>query len=155
MNMIEQQDEILAHVKTLIPDTPVYEDMVPDDESLPMDEEQNLIPYVVVRFGPLRPSYTGKSFGGPGMDEYWASTDIVAIAPTGRTARVLNYALVAQLIGWCPDGISPLTQRTDAGDPAQFVVSSNESRPTQYVASTRLRYTVNASGVSESLPLPA
>jgi hypothetical protein len=48
------------------------------------------------------------------------------------------------MIGFKPDGVSPMQMRTDAGDPAQFVVSSNESRPTQYICSTRLRYTVNA-----------
>lgn len=145
-DLVSLQDTITAYVRTQTSAT-VFEDSIPDDESLPMDNNHKLLPYVVLRYGPLRPSYTGKSFGGPRLDEYWASCDVVAISGNGRVSRQLNNGLVDALIGFKPDGVSPMHQRTDAGDPAQFVVSSNESRPTQYVSTTRLRYTVNSTSV--------
>lgn len=150
LSVIELQDNILDEVKRVFPNHQVFEDSIPDDEDLNIDPVTRKIePYIVLRFGPLRPSYTGKSMRGPRMDEYWASCDLVAIASNGRVARVLNDALVFNMIGFKPDGVSPMQMRTDAGDPAQFVVSSNESRPTQYVSSTRLRYTVNGVSVGE------
>jgi hypothetical protein len=142
-DIVALQDNIVAYVESLIPDTVLFEDSIPDDASIPI-QDNKIQPYVVLRFGPLRPSYTGKSMRGPRYDEYWASCDVVAIAGKGRTARQLNAGLVDAMIGFKPDGVSPMQMRTDAGDPAQFVVSSNESRPTQYICSTRLRYTVNA-----------
>lgn len=150
-DIVSLQDAITTQVKSLVPDTLVLEDSIPDDFQLPM-EGTKIKPYVVLRFGPLRPSYTGKSLRGPRHDEYWASCDIVAIAGNGRTARLLNAGLVDAMIGFKPDGVSPMQMRTDAGDPAQFVVSSNESRPTQFIASTRLRYTVNSTDVGAPVP---
>lgn len=152
-DIVELQDNIVEFVKSQVPNTVVLEDSIPDDFSLPINPTTGeMMPYVVLRFGPLRPSYTGKSMRGPRHDEYWASCDIVAIAPRGRQARQLNAGLVDACIGFKPDGVSPMQMRTDAGDPAQFVVSSNESRPTQYVSSTRLRYTVNGVGVGQHTP---
>ena len=153
-DIVSLQDAITAEVEAFIPLVTVFEDTIPDDEALPFDENGNLQPYIVLRYGPIRPSYTGGSLMGPRYDEYWASCDIVAIAPRGRIARQLNAAVVDHLIGFKPDGVSPMSQRTDAGDPAQFVVSSNESRPTQFIASTRLRYTVNGTNIGASIPTP-
>lgn len=150
-DIVSLQDAITAYVRSQTAAT-VYEDSIPDDEPLPMDANGKLLPYVVLRYGPIRPSYTGGSFAGPRHDEYWASCDVLAVSGNGRVSRVLNNGLVDALIGFKPDGVSPMHQRTDAGDPAQFVVSSNESRPTQYISSTRLRYTVNAVNVGEPLP---
>jgi len=88
---------------------------------------------------------------GPRHDEYWASFDVMAISGNGRVSRLLNAGLVDMLIGFKPDGVSPIQMRTDAGEPAQFVVAHNESRPTQMVSSTRLRYNVNNVNVGESI----
>jgi hypothetical protein len=153
-DIVTLQDAIVDKVKSLIPNTTVFEDSIPDDEALPMDSAGQLIPYVVLRFGPIRPSYTGKSIRGPRLDEYWASCDVVAISGVGRVSRMLNSGLVGELIGFKPDGIAPMQMRTDSGDPAQFVVSSNESRPTQFIASTRLRYTVNGANPGAYHPTP-
>lgn len=144
-DIVSLQDAIVAKVKSLTA-AQVYQDMVPDDHGIEVRDGQ-IVPYVVLRFGPMRPGYTGKSMAGPRHDEYWASVDIVAISSNGRVSRVLLNGLVDELIGFKPDGVAPLQMRTDAGDPAQFVVASNESQPTQHVAATRLRYTVNSTAV--------
>jgi hypothetical protein len=153
-NIVELQDAITAQVKALFPNTEVFEDTIPDDANLPQDETGKLVPYIVLRYGPIRPSYTGHSFMGPRYDEYWASCDLIAISGNGRVSRKLNAALVGQMIGFKPDGTYPMQMRTDAGDPAQFVVSSNESRPTQYVSTTRLRFGVNAVDPGSAVTIP-
>ena len=153
-NIVDIQDVITAHVESIVPSTLVLEDSIPDDFSPPVDSNNKLVPYVVLRYGPIRPSYTGKSIMGTRYDEYWASVDVVAISANGRVSRKLNAGLVDGLLGFKPDGVSPMTMRTDAGDPAQFVVSSNESRPTQYICSTRLRYTVNGTNIAASVTVP-
>jgi hypothetical protein len=142
-DVVSLQDVITQRVRDAVPNTLVMEDTIPDDRDLPIVNGK-LAPYIVLRYGPIRPSYTGKSMGGARLDEYWASCDILAISANGRVSRLLNAGIVDTLLGFRPDGIAPMHMRTDAGDPAQFVVSSNESRPTQFVATTRLRYTVNA-----------
>jgi hypothetical protein len=153
-DIVDLQDAITAQVKALLPNTLVLEDTVPDDESLPVDANGKLVPYVVLRYGPIRPSYTGHSMMGPRYDEYWASCDLIAISNNGRVSRKLNAALVGSMIGFKPDGTYPMQMRTDAGDPAQFVVSSNENRPTQFVSTTRLRFAVNSvdPGAEPSVP---
>jgi len=153
-NIVDIQDAITAQVQFTVPNTLVLEDSIPDDFSPPVDSDNKLVPYVVIRYGPIRPSYTGKSLMGTRYDEYWASCDIVCISANGRVSRKLNAGLVDALLGFKPDGVSPMTMRTDAGDPAQFVVSSNESRPTQFICSTRLRYTVNGTNVAAHVTVP-
>lgn len=156
LDIVLLQDAITSEVKRFLgDDTLVLEDTIPDDFPMPRDPyTMKLRPYVVLRYGPLRPSYTGKGFGGPRHDEYYGTCDVMAIAPNGRSARLLGAILVDHLIGFRPDGVSPMGMRTDAGDPAQFVVSSNESRPTQMISSTRLRFTVNSRGIGERIPNP-
>lgn len=144
-NLFAMQEAIEAHIKTLTT-IPIEEDMWPDDKDIPMGTDGKIKPYIVLRFGPRRASYTGGSMRGPRMDEYWSSVDIVAIAGDGSKARKLCNGLVEELIGYRPDGIHPLSQRADSGDPAMFTVSSNETRPTQYVASTRLRFSLDGVG---------
>lgn len=153
-DIVQTQDAITAYVKSIVPNCEVYEDSPPDDADLPFDPNGKLRPYVVLRYGPIRPAYTGKNYGGPRLDEYWASCDVVTVAHTGRASRLLGSAIVGRLFGYKPDGIYPMQMRTDAGDPAQFVVSSNESRPTQYVWTTRLRFGVNTTDPGANVPIP-
>lgn len=153
-DIVQLQDAITARVREIAPNCEVYEDSPPDDVDLPYDKHGKLQPYIVMRYGPIRPAYTGKSFGGPRLDEYWASCDVVTVADNGRAARLLGSAVVGRLIGFKPDGLYPMQMRTDAGDPAQFVVSSNESRPTQFISTTRLRYGVNGASPGSVVPIP-
>lgn len=150
-NLYEMQDRISQHVKTLTA-WEVRDDMYPDGIPIPMGTDGKIKPYIVLRFGVRRASYTGGSMRGPRMDEYWSTVDVVAIADDGNKSRRLLNGLIEDLIGWKPDGVTPLSQRSDAGDPAMFTVSSNESRPTQYVSSTRLRFSLN--GVGNGYPTP-
>lgn len=150
-DIVAFQDAIVAKIKATLPNTTLYEDTIPDDENLERDENLKLKPYMYLRFGPIKASRNGKSFMGPRQDEYFGTADIVAVAPSGRIARMMNQAMVDALIGFRPDGINPMSLRSDEGDPSQFVVTSNEARPTQNIASTRMRFGVNTLDRGEPL----
>lgn len=152
LDLVSLQDAITAEVKRIAPNTQVEEDSIPDDEALPRDANGKVVPCIVLRYSPLGPGY-GKSFGGPRHDEYVASFDVMTIATSGRVSRILNAAIVSHLIGFKPDGVSPIHQRSDAGTPSQFTVSSNEIRPTLYVVSTRLRFAVNNTNIGAAVPI--
>lgn len=150
-DLVSMQDAITAYVKSLVPDTKVFEDTVPDDENLPRDVNQKTEPFLVLRYSPLGPGY-GRSIRGARHDEYLAFVDVMAVAPAGRIARQLNAAITSRLIGFKPDGIAPLHQNNSSGIPGQFTVSQNEVRPTLFVVSTRLRFAVNNSNIGAATP---
>lgn len=152
-NTKEQQDAIVARLKAFLPNTPMFEDTIDDDAALPRDLNNKLIPYQVVRFGPMKASRRDKSFMGPRFDGYFGTCDVMAIAPKGTIARDINQWQVDALLGFKPDGTNPMSLRSDEGDPSQFVVTSNEARPTQNVASTRMKFTINNKDVGAS-PTP-
>lgn len=152
-NTVEQQDAIVARLKEALPNTPVLQDTIEDDRVLMRDLNLKMVPYQVVRFGPMKASRRDKSFMGPRHDGYFGTVDVIAVAPNGRIARDINQWQIDALLGFRPDGTNPMSLRSDEGDPSQFVVASNEARPTQNVASTRMKFTINNKDVGAS-PTP-
>lgn len=148
-NITEQQEAIVAQLKAILPNTPMFEDTIEDDASIPRDENGKLISYQIVRFGPMKASRRDKSFRGPRHDGYFGTVDVIAVASKGGNARRINEVQVDALLGFRPDGTNPMSLRSDEGDPSQFVVTSNEARPTQNVASTRMKFTINNKDVGE------
>lgn len=152
-NIIEQQEAIVARLKAALPNTPLVEDTTEDDKVMQRDLNDKLVPYQVVRFGPMKASRRDKSFMGPRQDGYFGTVDVIAVAPLGKIARRINEWQVDALLGFKPDDTNPMSLRSDEGDPSQFVVTSNEARPTQNVASTRMKFTINNKDVGAS-PTP-
>jgi hypothetical protein len=151
-NTLLIQDNITAKLKATLPFHQVVEDGVVDDVNLIRDPtSQQVVPYIIVRFGPLRRKYLGNSMGGSRHDDYYSTTDIMTIAPRGRMARQAMMILTDALIGWKPDGTSEIVIE---GGSSEFVVMSNEARPTAFVSSIRMRFGVNQGGVSEYLTPP-
>jgi hypothetical protein len=145
-------DAILARVKATLPFTPIFEDTVPDEVSIPSDTNLEFKPYGILRFGPLRPSYGGGwAVAGPRHDDYNSTVDVMAVAPTGRMARQLHDVMMDCLIGFAPGGGGTITSE---GSGSNFVVSSNEVRPTQMVAMARLKFPVNGTSVGEAMAPP-
>ena len=153
-DLVPMQDAIVARVREIAPNTPVYEDTIPDDEALFRDGDTlKVTPSIILRFSPLFPGYE-RAMAGPRHDSYLAFVDILAVSANGRISRQLNAAITSRLIGFKPDGIAPLHQNNSSGVPGQFTVSQNEMRPTLSVVSTRLRWAVNNSNIGAEVPIP-
>jgi hypothetical protein len=150
-NTLAIQDAITARIETALPNHKVIEDGIVDDANLLRDENQQLVPYIIVRYGPLRRKYLGYAVAGSRHDDHYATTDIMCIAPKGRMAREGLMILTDALIGYKPDGTSEMTIE---GGTSEFVVMSNEARPTAFVSSIRFRFGVNQEGVGELLTPP-
>lgn len=148
------QDAITAEVERLLPNHDIYEDSVPEDVNLPRDASQKVKPFIVIRFAPMGPNAADRAMAGPRHDGYLSSFDLLSVSMNGPISRKLNSALVSQMIGFKPDGISPVFMRSDGGAPSQFTISQNEVRPTLYVVTTRLRFNVNNSNIGAPVPIP-
>jgi len=152
-DLVTTHDDITAYVKTVLPNTPVEEDTLPDEAVVPKDENLQMIPYVILRYGPMRrtPGRSG-SLGGPRHDDYYGTMDLMTCAPNGRMARRMFDILTDRLVGYEPAGSNgPITLE---GAASNFVVNANEVRPIQRVCMIRLRFPVNSSNVGEYIPAP-
>lgn len=152
-DIVGLQEKITAKVKETFPNTLVLEDTIEDDRSIPRDDFGKVIPYFILRYGPIKTKRREKSFMGPRADGYFGTVDVIAVASMGKIARRMNAAMVDRLIGFRPDGVNPMSLRGEEGDPSQFVVTSNEARPTQNVASTRMQFGVNTRNIGAPAPL--
>lgn len=152
-DIVGLQDIITAKVKDTFPNTLVLEDTIEDDRAIPRDDNGKVTPYFILRFGPIKAKRREKSFRGPRADGYFGTVDVIAIAPQGKISRRMNAAMVDRLIGFKPDGVNPMGLRGEEGDPSQFVVASNEARPTQNVCSTRMQFAVNTKNIGAPAPL--
>lgn len=152
LSLVPLHDAITAHVKATLPNTPVEEDTLPDDVTPQRDTNQQMIPYVILRYGPLRRSYgTGSAVAGVRHDDYFGTMDLMTVAPNGRMARRMFDILTDALIGFNPGGGGEIHLE---GSASNFVVSSNEARPTQMVCMVRLKFTVNGVNVGEPITAP-
>lgn len=153
VSLVPIHDDITAYVKSLLPNTHVEEDTLPDEMVVPRDEFGQMKPYVILRYGPLRrtPGKSG-SVGGPRHDDYYGTMDLMTCAPTGRMARQIFDILTDRLLGYVPEATAgPITLE---GAASNFVVNANEVRPIQKVCMVRLRFPANAKGVGEYIPGP-
>jgi len=151
-DLVSLQDNITAHVRALLPNTPVIEDSLPDDVQVPRDENQQMIPYIILRYSPLRMNAYGGGIAGVRHGDYYANVDVMTSAPVGRMARMLLDVVSDALIGFDP-GDGGETQLE--GGASQFVVSANEVRPTQFVCTVRMRFVVNGKNIAAPLvPTP-
>lgn len=147
LDLYSYQEAIIAEVERLYPDYDVIEDTLEDDRILTRDITGKMPAFIILRFGPLLPARRGKSFAGPTHDEYYATVDLMAVAAKGKIARRLSSAMVADMMGFKPDGTAPMSINDDGGMFAAFVVSSNEARPTRSIASSRMKFSVNTNNI--------
>lgn len=150
LDLYGYQEAITARVKELYPNFDVIEDTLEDDRALTRDFTGKMPAYIILRYGPMLPTRRGKSFAGARHDGYYATVDLMAIAAKGNIARRLGNALMTDMLGWKPDGVSEMKIQDDGGMFAAFVVSSNEARPTRSIASERMRFNVNTNHIGET-----
>lgn len=149
LGLVPLHDAITARVKATLPNTPVHEDTLPDEVMPQRDADMQMIPYIVLRYGPLRKAYgTGEALAGVRHDNYFGTVDAMAVAPTGRMARQVFDILVDCLVGFQPGGGGSISLE---GAASNFVVSSNEARPTQMVCMVRMKFPANGVNVGQPM----
>lgn len=152
LSLVPLHDAVTSHVKATLPNTPVFEDMPLDDVAIPRDNFNQMIPYVILRYGPIRKSYgAGSAVAGVRHDNYFGTMDLMTVAPTGRMARQVFDILTDALLGFDPGGGGQISLE---GAASNFVVSSNEARPTQMVCMVRLKFPANGRDVAKPMTPP-
>ena len=147
--LVPLHDAIHARVSSVLPNTPIHEDTLPDDVMPGRDVHNQMIPYIILRFSPLRKGYgTGEALAGVRHDNYFGTVDVMTSAPTGRMSRLLFDIVIDCLLGFNPGGGGQISLE---GAASNFVVSSNEAKPTQMVCMNRLKFPVNGVAVGEPM----
>lgn len=139
LNLTTTQDAILAYVRQEFPNYVVYENSVLDNEFI-LKIGNKVKPYIVISLGGLYPNGRNSSFAGARQDEYTSTIDATVIAAKPEHARVGMNLVVDKLIGFKPDGISPMSLQ---GGSAMWGIPDNNGSPHVYLASQRLTYAVN------------
>lgn len=151
VSLVPLHDAITAHVKALLPLTPVEEDTMPDEHQPPVDANMQLIPYVILRYGPLRKSPGPGGMASIRQADYYGTIDVMTVAPVGRMAREMLDIVQDSLLGFDAGGGGEM--HLD-GAASNFVVTSNEARPTQMVCMTRMRFMANGRNVGQPIVRP-
>lgn len=144
LDLFNVQELIAAHIRDSFPAYDVIEDDVIDDEYI-LRLDNNVKPFIFLRWGSLNRSTTNGSFAGTRHDEYSSSVDIGVIAPNARIARKASNMINDVLIGWkIPNG-GALTPDISGA----WVVRDDADRPHLYVCTSRFIYAVNFDNVGE------
>ena len=147
LDLIQVQDVIEAYIKAEFPGYAVYDEDVLDDEAI-LKINGKAKPYMILVWGGLNRSTGNTSFAGTRFDEYNSSLDLVIAAPNSRQARRSINVVRDKLIGWKPVGGGAMTS---AGGYATSVINDSAGRPHVYLASCRLEFAVNSSGVGSHI----
>lgn len=147
LDLFAIQDEIGAHVRATFPAYDVVDDVVIDDNYI-LRLDNNVKPFIVLRWGSLLRSGSNASFGGVRFDEYTSSVDVNVIAPNPRISRQAANMINDQLIGW---KLSSGPAMIPTGGQATWAVNDSNGRPHLFVSSMRFNYAVNAESVGENI----
>lgn len=140
IDLVELQDEILAHIQAEFPNYQIVDDIILDDEYL-LKINNNVKPFVVIQWGGLSRSGTEASFAGVRHDEYRSNFSLAAVAPTPKMARRVSNMFMDNLIGWKIQG----SQLTPSSSIRTFAVRDSNSKPHLYIASGTLSFRFNSS----------
>lgn len=143
LNVFSVQEIISAYIQQEFSNYVVYDDVVLDDEFV-IKIGNKVKPYIVLRWGGLRPSPTGASFMGPRNDEYYSTVDISVVAPTPNQSRRALNIIVDKMVGYKPTGGSPMSVE---GGMDTIGIPDYDGRPHVYLSSTRFRYAINGENV--------
>lgn len=141
-------DAITEKIKAILPNTPVEEDGVLDNENLLRGTDNQLIPYIVPRYGSPRRLISDTAMSGVRQDSFYGTVDVSCVAPTGRMARQMLDAVIDMLLGFKPSGGGEMFTE---GLPDNFPILSNQARPTAFVASIRFRYSISGNDTSQNI----
>jgi hypothetical protein len=144
LDLFSIQEVIAAHIRAEFPAYEVKEDDIIDDEYI-LRLNNNVKPFIILRWGSLMRQQTNTSFVGVRADEYTSMVDVIVVAPNARIARQASNMINDKLIGWRIPGGSQLTP---AGN-GVWAVPDKEGKPHLYISDTQFNYAVNFDGVGE------
>jgi len=138
LNLIPVQDNILAYIREEFPGYEVYEDEILDEDSL-LRVDNNVKPYIVIRWGGLMRNNRGGSFAGVRYDEYSSDFNLSIIAPTPKQCRKALNIIYDKLVGWQPVGGTPLIPEVSG----VYVVPNENGKPHIYVGNCIMSFAAN------------
>jgi hypothetical protein len=142
LDLFSLQEVIAAHIRAEFPAYEVIEDDVIDDEYI-LRLDNNVKPFIFLRWGSLNRSAANASFAGVRLDEYSSTVDIAIVAPSPRIARKASNMITDALIGWRVPGGNSLTPDISG----TWAVRDDAGRPHLYVCNSRFTYAVNFDNV--------
>lgn len=149
IDLVDLQDEILAHIVDEFPSYKIVDDIILDDDYL-LKINNNVKPFVVIQWGSLARSGTESSFAGVRHDEYRSNFSLAAVAPTPRIARRVSNMFMDRLIGWKIQG----SELTPSSSIRTFAVKDANSKPHLYIASGTLSFRFNSSNPDANINPP-
>lgn len=147
LDLFSIQDEIGAHIRATFPTYEVVDDVVVYDNYI-LRLDNNVKPFILLRWGSLLRSGGNASFGGVRYDEYTSSVDVSVVAPNPRISRQAANMINGQLIGW---KLSSGPALIPTGGQATWAVNDSNGRPHLFVSSMRFNYAVNAESVGQNI----
>lgn len=128
----EIQEGILEHLNEALPQ-PVYEQAVPDIQTLRRTPAGDIDPYVAIQFGDIQ-NGRGKSMAGPIGHDYILPIYIQVVGPTPRIARRISNRAVFAILGESFPWSGSVTKRS-GGNMWPIVNSNNATEAYLFPAS--------------------
>lgn len=130
LNVVAVTDAIMAHVRDRVPQD-VFEQGVPDVDTIRRLPDGSIKPYVAVQFGVPWHKASGRGFAGVRFDDYELPVYVQVVAGDSRVARLIALDTVLDaLIGFSMEGASEMVQRTGG---SIFVMTQSTEASEAYV----------------------
>lgn len=142
LNLFAVQEIIAAHIRSEFPAYDVKEDDIIDDEYI-LRLNNNVKPFILLRWGNMNRSRSNTSFAGARFDEYSSTVDVIVVAPNPRIARQAGNMINDTLTGWnVPNGSQLVPQSSGI-----WAVPDKDGRPHLYLCDTQFSYAINFDNV--------
>lgn len=131
----------------LIATFPQYEfcrNVTPEDEQVPRDADQEVLPYFALQFGPMWPRPRGKSFMGARNDEYYSWVQVIGIGSDEVHVADALALMVDRLLGYKPEGA---TRLIPDGGQQDYGSRQYSVRPVLYFQSQRFEFGITQHGL--------
>ena len=140
LNPYELEESILAQVKSLFPKE-VYEDDIPEDDSLEYDSRGTLVPFAIIEYGDLTRLRADRGLVSARQDTYLYFFTVTIVTGRANDTKKTMGKMIDGLIGFRPVDGGEITPRGSM----KFSRSSTTNRPTHYLRSATFQCVTNLS----------
>lgn len=104
----ESQESITAHLRSLYPHIPVFEDALidSDHDEIKTYSSGQVKPFIILWYRQPKLSPRGRSFGGYKLDQRHGSVDLLVVGRSGGEARKVLNRVMDDITGWRPTNSS-------------------------------------------------